>query len=55
MNKYFKPLDWEINDYISYINEPTPIDLSPYLNYITEDYNTKDDLGSKSDPEGGEL
>ena len=55
MNKYFKPLDWEINDYVSYINEPTFIDLSPYLNYITEDYHTKDDFVSKADPEGGEL
>ena len=55
MNKYFKPLDWEMNDYVSYINEPTFIDLSPYLNYITEDYHTKDDFVSKADPEGGEL
>lgn len=43
MNKYFKPLDWEMNDYILYINEPSSIDLSPYLQYIVpEDLPSED-------------
>lgn len=66
MNKYFKPLDWEVNDYISYINEPSTIDLSPYLNYIVSDYSEKKDyktdknsLGYKAiyniNPEGDNI
>ena len=52
MNKYFKPLDWEINDYVSYINEPSSIDLSPYLNYIIPDKIEEELLVSHSNPEG---
>lgn len=53
MNKYFKPLDWEINNYLSYINEPSSIDLSPYLNYIKPEKIEEEESVSYSDPEGG--
>ena len=53
MNTYFKPLDWEINDYIIHINEPSTIDLSPYLNYIIPDKIEEDLPVSHSNTEGG--
>lgn len=53
MNKYFKPLDWEINDYITYINEPSTIDLSPYLNYIIPEKIEEEKTVSHSGLEGG--
>lgn len=49
MNKYFKPLDWEINDYIIHINEPSTIDLSPYLSYILSDYSEKEEYKSEKE------
>ena len=50
MNKYFKPLDWEINDYLSYINEPSSIDLSPYLQYIVPEDAVSEDKSSVAEP-----